>query len=58
MRPLVVVLPVERYFAYTAAKMSPWRMRTRSFENGVPARTTYSEDPDVLRDILVLHYCG
>jgi hypothetical protein len=28
----------------------------RCFENGVPARTTYSWDPDVLRDTLYLFY--
>ena len=50
MRPLAVVLPAEWYFAYTAAKMSPWRTRMHWVGDVVPVRTTYLEDPDVSRD--------
>ena len=54
MRPLAAVLPAERYFADTAAKMSPRRTLTPRYTrysgSGVRARAFSSRCPNVSRD--------
>jgi hypothetical protein len=47
------IVPAERHLADTTAKLSQWlnsKESTRSLDPGIRAQTTYSTDPDGLRD--------
>lgn len=50
MRLLALILSAEILARLEGIAVGIWYIDVRCFENGVPARTTYSLDPDVLRD--------